>query len=52
MPAQLLAGVDAFAGDADADVALGQGAATARDVVGLVGMQLGRAVCGDGRWAA
>lgn len=40
VPAQLLTGVNAFASDADPDVALGQGATTARDVVGLVGMQL------------
>ena len=42
MATQPLAGVDAFAGDAHPDVALGKRAATARDVVGLVGMQLGR----------
>src|SRR5262245_40957124 len=40
MSAQFLAGVDAFAGDAHADVALRQGPATARNVVGLVGMAL------------
>ena len=40
MPAQALAGVDPFAGDAHADVALRQRPATAWDVVGLVGVQL------------
>ena len=44
MAAQPLAGVDAFAGDAHPDVALGKRPATARDVVGLVGMQLVRAL--------
>ena len=42
MPAQRLAGVATFAGDAHPDVPLGKRAATARDVVGLVGMQLVR----------
>ena len=36
---QPLAGVAAFAGDADLDPTLGEGLATARDVVGLVRMQ-------------
>ena len=44
MPAQPLAGVDALAGDAHADVALGQRPSAARDVVGLVGVQLGGAL--------
>ena len=38
------AGVDALAGDADPDVAPAQRRAAARDVVALVGVQLGRAL--------
>jgi hypothetical protein len=40
MSAQFLAGVDALPRNADADMALGQGAAAAGDVIGLVGMAL------------
>ena len=43
MPAEAFAGIDAFAGDADPDVTLGQGPAAAGIVVALVGMQLGGA---------
>ena len=43
VPAQARAGVDALAGDADLDAAPGQRPAAARAVVGLVGVQLGRA---------
>jgi hypothetical protein len=43
VPAQAVLGLDSLAGDADLDAALGQGAAAAGDVVGLVGVQLGRA---------
>lgn len=43
MATQALAGVDALPGNADPDVPLGECAATARNVVGLVGMQLVRA---------
>lgn len=42
VPAQPRAGVDALAGDADLDAALGQRPPTARDVVRLVGMPLVR----------
>src|SRR3954465_6854531 len=42
--AEACARVDPLARDADADVALAQGAATAGNVVGLVGVQLGRAL--------
>jgi hypothetical protein len=40
VPAQLLAGLDAFARDADPDVASRQGPATAGDVIRFVGVQL------------
>src|SRR5215218_8222391 len=41
--AQALAGIDALARDADPDPAAAQEAAAAGDVVGLVGVELGRA---------
>src|SRR5262245_51017503 len=41
MPAQLLTRVDAFAGNADPDVATAEGATAAGNIVGLVGMDLG-----------
>ena len=44
MPTQPLAGVHAFAGDADLDMPPVQEAAAARDVVPLIGMQLVRAL--------
>jgi hypothetical protein len=43
MAAQALAGVDVLAGDAAPNVELAQGAATARDVIGLVGVRFVRA---------
>jgi len=44
VPAQLRAGVDATAGDTDLDVAGVQHLAAAREVVGLIGVQLVRAL--------
>src|SRR5829696_9572834 len=41
MATEPLTGVDPFARDADTDVARGQGPAAARNVVALVGVQLG-----------
>src|SRR5262245_60712304 len=39
MPTEALAGVEAFAGDANADMPEAEGPTTPRDVIGLVSMQ-------------
>lgn len=49
--AQALAALDAFARDAHLDVASGQRLPAARDVIGFVGVQLGRALAWPPPWA-
>lgn len=48
--AQLLAGVDALASDADLNSALGEHRSTPGDIVGLVGMELLRALSRSASW--
>ena len=48
--AQALAALDALAGDAHLDVALRERPATARDVIGLVGVQLGGPFARSSAW--